>query len=414
MEVGRSGLPARVRRSYVKNPTASSAPRVGLIGHFGIGNLGNDASLTAVADGLVRALPGTTIVPICHRPNSLPAQLAANAVPIHVPRPRNGRERLVRARSRLRDVQHARKVVRTLDGLIVPGTGILDDYGGERGLGFPATLLQWVTLARHYGVPTALLSVGAGPFRDRIGRVLISRLVDRVDYRSFRDASSAAFVRSLGPPVGPDDVVPDVVLGLPPAEASPTERPVLVMAVMQYSGWYRGGLSERHEIALADVAQRTLGTGMEVRLLTADANDRAATERVLARIRAATPESLHAQVSHVEAADLGQVVEVMASARAAVVTRYHSLVGALVAGRPVVSIGYGDKNDDLMRSVGLHDYCQHIDTVDTRLLHEQTAQALEEADRLAPEIGAAVSAFRARIEVQQERVVGLIEGRRQG
>jgi polysaccharide pyruvyl transferase WcaK-like protein len=391
-------------------PPRAAAPRVGLIGHFGIGNLGNDASLDVVAASLVAARPGTTIVPVCHRPGDVAEPWAAHAVPIHVPRPRSGPARLGRVLSRARDLRHAADVVRTLDALLVPGTGILDDFGGERGAGFPSTLLQWLGMARLAGVPTGLLSVGAGPFRDRLGRILIRRLVGVVDYRSFRDASSVEFVRGLGAAVGLGDVVPDVVLALPAPDSAPSSRSRVVIAVMQYTGWYHSGLDDRHERAFARLAEWALGEGHDVMLLTADAKDRPATDRVAALVRAATGGSTDARLQQAQAGDLGEVVAAMAGASLVAVTRYHSLVAALVAGRPVVSVGYGSKNDELMAAAGLGDYCQHVETVDAQLLVEQAARALRNGAALAASVTAAGDGFRDRLATQQNAVLDLIDG----
>jgi polysaccharide pyruvyl transferase WcaK-like protein len=45
---------------------------------------------------------------------------------------------------------------------------------------------------------------------------------------------------------------------------------------------------------------------------------------------------------------------------AVVATRYHTIVGALICGRPSVSIGYGSKNNAVMDAFGQGDYCQNI------------------------------------------------------
>jgi polysaccharide pyruvyl transferase WcaK-like protein len=47
-----------------------------------------------------------------------------------------------------------------------------------------------------------------------------------------------------------------------------------------------------------------------------------------------------------------------------VATRYHNVVCALKLGRPVLSIGYAAKNDELMGDMGLAEFCQRIETLD--------------------------------------------------
>jgi polysaccharide pyruvyl transferase WcaK-like protein len=47
-----------------------------------------------------------------------------------------------------------------------------------------------------------------------------------------------------------------------------------------------------------------------------------------------------------------------------VATRFHTVVSALMLGRPVISIGYAQKNDDLMADAGLGGFCQGIEALD--------------------------------------------------
>ena len=47
-----------------------------------------------------------------------------------------------------------------------------------------------------------------------------------------------------------------------------------------------------------------------------------------------------------------------------IATRFHNVLKALRLGRPVISIGYASKNDDLMRAMGLGEYCHGVDDFD--------------------------------------------------
>ena len=54
-----------------------------------------------------------------------------------------------------------------------------------------------------------------------------------------------------------------------------------------------------------------------------------------------------------------------------VATRYHNIVCALRLGKPLVSLGYAEKNDVLMTEMGVGRFCQHIERLDLDLLIEQ-------------------------------------------
>lgn len=84
-----------------------------------------------------------------------------------------------------------------LDLFIVAGSGQLEDeWGGP--WQFPYTVWKWVTLARITGAKVVFLSVGAGPINSRLSGWFIKSSLNRAFYHSFRDSGSAHLIRSLG------------------------------------------------------------------------------------------------------------------------------------------------------------------------------------------------------------------------
>ena len=112
--------------------------RVGFFGFFGIGNFGNDGSLEAMLRLLRNARPATEVLCVCGVPAKVGPRFGVRAVRINW-RPES---QLLRKLDRLllnipREaaclIQAMRHISR-LDLLIIPGTGILDDFGtGPKG-----------------------------------------------------------------------------------------------------------------------------------------------------------------------------------------------------------------------------------------------------------------------------------------
>ena len=73
----------------------------------------------------------------------------------------------------------------------------------------------------------------------------------------------------------------------------------------------------------------------------------------------------------------------MARADVVVASRFHNLICALKHARPTVSIGYAQKSDHLMNSLGLGDYCQVIDHLDSAQLVAQVERAQADRDALS-------------------------------
>jgi polysaccharide pyruvyl transferase WcaK-like protein len=61
-------------------------------------------------------------------------------------------------------------------------------------------------------------------------------------------------------------------------------------------------------------------------------------------------------------------------------TRFHNVVAALIAGKPVVSLSNAAKNDLLLGRMGLDRFCQHIEGFDVELLTEQFSRLSEGRD----------------------------------
>ena len=98
------------------------------------------------------------------------------------------------------------------------------------------------------------------------------------------------------------------------------------------------------------------------------------------------------------------VVQTMAACDAAVVSRYHHVVAALMAATPVVSLEYGFKNRAVMTDAGLAEWCLHIDEFEPGDVARRVASAA------GSDVGAvearAVEAFRRNVADQYSRMLG--------
>ena len=131
--------------------------------------------------------------------------------------------------------------VRKLDLLIVPGTGILDDYlTGPWGI--PYVLFRWCLSAKLSGTEVWFVSIGAGPIHHPLSRWLMKRAATVAQYRSYRDGVSREFMMSVGFDARTDPVYPDLAFKLPaPKFLTPRradgEALAVALGVMSYGGW---------------------------------------------------------------------------------------------------------------------------------------------------------------------------------
>jgi polysaccharide pyruvyl transferase WcaK-like protein len=89
-----------------------------------------------------------------------------------------------------------------------------------------------------------------------------------------------------------------------------------------------------------------------------------------------------------------------------VATRFHSVLLALLTGRPAVSISYDAKNDVLMRDMGLGEYCQSLSRLNFDRLVEQFIDLEKNASQLIPTMQLKAAEFRSKLDEQYRIVLG--------
>src|SRR5262249_47070961 len=88
-------------------------------------------------------------------------------------------------------------VLRRIDMLIVPGTGLLTDAYGLRAWG-PYNLLHWSLMAKICRCKLLFVSVGAGPVYGALGRCFVKWTLSLADFRSYRETSTRQYLKSIG------------------------------------------------------------------------------------------------------------------------------------------------------------------------------------------------------------------------
>ena len=395
---------------------------VGLFGLFGIGNIGNDGSLESMLRFLRRVAPQEHLVCICGNPVIVERAFGLQAVPIWR-RPRRLSDRrsvaLVQSiRGKATFWLHAIDNLRRLKVLIVPGTGILDDFGASP-LGWPYDLLSWCLLGRLMGVKVIFASIGAGPIPNPLSRWVMKSAARAAHYRSYRDTVSRTFMESIGFDTRNDYVYPDIAFSLPaPApdrrrSEDKGRRLTIGVGVMAYHGWRnnrtRGaGIYAGYIKKMTEFLPWLLDQGYIVRLLMGDEADRRAAHDLLQAVRSRRPDLADASIVFEPAQTLHEVMQQMMDTDLVVATRYHNIVCALRIGKPTISIGYAEKNDALLAEMGLHDFCQQIERLDIELLKAQTTRLLSQRAAVERRIREVQARFESRLSEQEDLLCSLI------
>lgn len=401
-------------------------PHVVLFGHYGVGNLGNDSSLEAALHGVRTHLPSATVTCVCRGPRVVAERYGIATLPMDVNEdrgpadPGQARPGLPRklARRALDEVDfwvRRTRWLRTVDRFIVAGTGAIYDATSPP-WNVPYDLFKWCRAAKIAGVKIVFLSVGAGPVVHRASRLLMLNALGIASYRSYRDTASFRYLQSVGFDTTRDRLCPDLVFGLALPDAPPPEvtngHPLRVgVGVMAYYGPAHdttGGAP----LYRAYVAQMTrfvhwlLDQGHHVRLLTGDVdNDPQPAHEILASVREAGRPEWQARIVSEPIASAHALSLQIAQTDLVIASRFHNLVGALMLGRPVMSVGFHEKNDALMADMGLADYCQHIERIDVDRLIRQFDALRAQLGPVARRIVQKTADYRAALEEQYRCVL---------
>lgn len=279
--------------------------------------------------------------------------------------------------------------------LLIPGTGILDDFGCRPGE-LPLQLFRWCLVARLCGVPVHFVSVGAGPIVNPRSRWLMATAARLATSRSFRDEDSRDFMAGLGLDTRGDLICPDLVFSLPAGSREirsiHRDRSRLGLGVMDYRGWQDRSLPdtdryERYLVRLSDLALKALRDGWCIVLVPGQTSDTSALNDLVRRLRDQTSAHEFARVEVPEAGNFAQLLVALRDVDALVASRYHNLVAGIMLGTPVISIGYAPKNDALLASAGLEQFAHKIDdfSADEVLAHLKTVASRRAAPCIALE-----------------------------
>lgn len=396
-------------RGNVKRPI-----RLGLFGLFGTGNFGNDASLDAVLSFIRRERPDATAMCICGTPEIVGPRFGIPTTRINCRQPKGWKATLNRffgdVPREVASTANALLELWRLDLMIIPGTGILDDFGTGP-FGMPYALFRWCLVARLIGTRVLFVNIGAGPIRHPLSRFFMKSAAHLANYRSYRDDISREYMKSIGVDVKNDPVYPDVAFDLPlPPQASraPDSRPrVIGVGLMSYNGW-RGditkqtGIYDVYMFKITQFVKRVLEEGYHVRLFSGDEYDSGAIIALAERLLRDIPDRLNDKLIVEPAHSIYDVMRQIADTEVVIATRYHNVVAALIMNKPTLSIGYAAKNDVLLGRMGLGDYCQHIESIDLELLMLQFHKLLANRDLHERILEETNLIFRQRLQHQQE------------
>jgi polysaccharide pyruvyl transferase WcaK-like protein len=380
-----------------KRQLATAAPRVGLFGLLGAGNIGNDASAEVVLEYLRQVHSEAIVDAMCKGPEKLADAFGITAIPLDwqhktAIRTAEGRARQGSA-DRRRGLPPLKAVatigfgkcidtirtaawVRRHDVVIVAGAGVLEASLPLRPWETPYYMFLLCASGRIFGTRVALVSVGATDIPQPVTRWLLNTAARLAHYRSYRDDNSRDVMSRRGIDVTADPVYPDLVMGRAVTPSSQGDPLTVGVGVMTYYGTN----DDRHRAqqihasyveSMQSFVRWLVDNGRKVRLLVGDDCDDAMVETILTDMRTYRPDLDPDWVLAKSVLSFSDLIDAITPVGYVVATRFHNVMCALKLGKPTISLGYSAKNEALMAAMGVAEFCQSANSLNVDRLIEQ-------------------------------------------
>jgi polysaccharide pyruvyl transferase WcaK-like protein len=384
--------------------------RISFYGNFGAGNLGNECTLQAVIEQILRRWPDAQLLCFCTNPQDVRKRHDIAAFPSEAVDRRSGSRRRGRLARIFRivfrriplELVHWAKSLRAVsrtDMLIVAGTGIVADYLTGP-LGWPYDIFKLSALAALCRVKLVFLSVGVGPIRHPLSRWFLKTSLSLAHHRSYRDEASKQYLEKIRFNTERDLVCPDVVFGLSQGNfvaAVPSgQRRVIGLGLKDYGSADRlePKAFQKYLDTMADFVSWLQGRGYGVRLLIGDIQyDSGVIEEFLGVLKRRNLPTNAPRLIFERPLTVTELLRQVGETEAVISARYHNLVMALIQSKPVIALSDHAKLDSLVTDFGLAQYLLPLRNLSPDALIGRFTQLENDAERLRPYIKAELDKY---------------------
>ncbi len=436
----------------------AGARKIGILGHVGNQNLGDEAIVAAVIQNINCRYPDAQIYGFTSNPEDTKKRHKIAAFPIHqIDKRMDYKNNVMGLHSSgvsakvtqqikitlkaipvvyaflrglqkrwhifltsLREPRFLIQCYRSLKGidlLIIAGSQQLIDYVGGP-WAFPYTLFKWVLLAKAVNTKVAFVSVGAGPIQSPLGRFFARVGLMLSSYRSYRDESSRAFVETLGVS-GQNAVFPDLVYSLqinPPLSDAVGRESLPIVGINPVpfldEKYWLGANAHQYELYVNKVATfalwviqrgyRTLFFPTQLHL------DPPVISDIKKLMKAKANNKLTQNIIEKSISSFDELVSAICMTDIVVATRFHGVIISYVLNKPVLGIAYQKKTTDLMMQMGQSEYVVDINSFDADSLKTRFISLESRSKTIKKEIEERRSAFRQALQQQYDQVLDLV------
>ena len=405
------------------NPSKTIQPidAIGILGHIGQKNLGDESIFSAVIENLRNRMPQARIYGFTINPTDTFERHGIRSFPIRrIPKsetsegseePSMGKEIhesrpfpvyydrfkcWLKAKPRLFSFLSAVKTgigflgqipeeiafiiesfknIKGVNILIIAGSQQLIDYVANGPWSQPYALLKWTLLAKAAGAKVVYLSVGAGPINTFLGRVFIKKALSLASFRSYRDETSREWIQQLK--LGEEiHICPDLafsssrISNFSSTGPHTADQPIVginPVPIYDPKYWIGGGQSAYNDYIqkLSRFATWLIRRGYKIHLFPTQLNlDPSVIVDIRRMMEQETGLDLDAQIVDMPILNLEELSTAISRMKFVVASRYHAGVLSYALEKPILGIAYQPKTADLMRQMDQSDFVLNIQDFD--------------------------------------------------
>ena len=434
--------------------------KVGIFGHVGTKNLGDETIIAAVIQNVRRSFPDAEVCAFTFHPEDTRLRHGIPAFPIRRVHPQpasqgaspNGESSATPPRregdgirttlkkipllypclKRIRDgfrslaglLEEARflaKSYRNLKGtnlLMVAGSGQLTDHSGGP-WGYPYTFFKWSLLARATGTKLAFLSIGTSWVDSPLSRFFLRFALSQAGYCSYRDEYSKEQIEKWGPR-GEVIVAPDLAYSFEMPKTPARPRPFSSLPVVGINPipffhetmWHQADkqLYDEYVKTQSEFASWLIRRGYFVIFFPTQLRaDPVAIQDIVRTLECSHPEPSGYRTVDPPMNSHEDLISVMNGMDFVVAARFHGVLISHLLHKPVLAISYHAKTANLSAQMGQPECALDIDACTLDALTNRFLFVESHSKKIAVEMERNVSFRRLALDSQYERVFGLMK-----
>jgi polysaccharide pyruvyl transferase WcaK-like protein len=420
-----------------------ASSRIGLVHHMDGGNLGDDATLAAVAENIKIRWPHSKMVglpmvredtrrtltwPFSHRPASdeaasgkpgLGLKVKIKSLVINTPVALKLLKLIHSVAAapgavlgEVRFLARSFRALWSLDFLVISAGGQLTELTGKHRVFrytrwmFPYTVFKWVALARMARAKPIVLNLAVGQVGG-LSKAFLRAALSSADAVSFRDEMSRQQLPLEGLN-GRCHVSPDTAYGCNIAALETTQGGARKQFVVGLAPMVFGDPSPVYDSFLRQVG--LLGSQLVkhdycVTLFCTNIGvDSPALCGVEPTIRASVNSAGTGALGRVHQWSTEELLTNMSSMDFIITSRFHGVVFAHILNKPVLAISNDQSVKTLMNELGLSEYCVDSEPCDSNVLFERFMALVNNRDEIKNRMAVSLASFRERLSTEFDEV----------